>query len=74
MESRLPFLRMYWEKQAAAFRPFRARYIRLGGYLGFRSATPQAITLRAFSPGITVHGNNKVLGPGMYVVSPDLEH
>ena len=29
--------------EVTAFRPFfRARYIRLGGYQGFRSATPQA--------------------------------
>jgi hypothetical protein len=43
--------------EVTAFRPFRARYIRLGGYLGFRCATPQAITLRAFSPN---RGQNKL--------------
>ena len=40
--------------RAAVFRPFRARYIRLAGHLGFRFAPPQAITLRAFSPELRV--------------------
>src|SRR5262249_14427053 len=54
-----------------AFRPYRARCIRLASYLGFRFAPPQAITLRVFSPGTAANNVSLIFAAGKSKLSAE---